>query len=682
MTRSRCGAGWVVALVLLPGALVAQRPASLSGRVVDAATGAPLAGVELAAVDRLAQTGPEGSFRWTAVPPGRLTLVARRIGYRPDTVAVEIIPGLDRTLVLSLSPVAIAVAPITIAGLPAGTAEISGTELRARGGDLATALDGWAGISVRRSSTASAAPQVRGSAPEEVLVRLDGIPLNDPLTGRADLSRVPVADVAQVALRAGAQTPRTGGRALAGVIDISTRPHQDAAVTTGGGSFGAWELRGSGEVLGIGLSAGISRLPDDFPAFDRTGAPATRFNAGGTTWEGILRTGGEGDRIGATLRWAGADRGLPGNVTNPSSTGRSRDHSIVATVRGEGPLSWAVTGEEVRTRSWDPSAPPRGTGYDNTSGSTGAAAQLSYRYPLAVGALAGTVTGGLDGRYDAFSGNIVAPGAEFGRVGAHLGGDLAVGAWSFSPVVRLDGWSAHRGGLVTGRLDAEWRRGGTSVMMGIGSGVTPPVPFDLLFRQGVGVALNPDLRPERVRWEVSAGVRHEGRWAGVPGSVTLNGYLGRVDDLVVWAAGPNFIWSPRNVDVRRGGGELELELHPSPDWSLDGGVALSIVNYADPPYYPVAYRPRDTERLALHWTPGAWRFDLGWHRLGARPQFNDGNWNLAPIGLLDAGIERAIGRALLLRLDGRDLTDRRPEYVAGMPLPGRSFFLTLTWRVS
>ena len=673
--------GWSTVAALLPAIVAAQQPAPLSGRVVDAVTGAPLPDAEVSTIGLFLRTGSGGEFRWAAITPGRVTLVARRIGYRPDTVAVEVIPGLERDLVLALSPVAIAVAPITVTDLPAGAVVITGDALRARGADLATALDGWAGVSVRRTSQASAAPQVRGSAPEEVLVRLDGITLNDPLTGRADLSRVPVDGVAQVVLLPGAQTTRTGGRAIAGVIDITSRPQRSTELTSGGGSFGAWELRGSGAPLGIDVTGGMRRLADDYPSFDRSGAPATRVNAGGESWDGTLRAGGEEGRVGATLRWAGADRGLPGNVTNPSTTGRSQDHSVTAAIRQDGAFSWSVTGEQVETRSWDPAGPPRGTNYDNTTQSLGGGAQVALRRSLNVGVFSGSVNAGADGRYDAFRGNVVGPGAEFGRGGGHLGADLAAGEWSISPVIRLDSWSGRQSALVTGRLDAEWRRGETAVTLGAGNGVTPPVPFDLLFRDGVGVALNPGLRPERVTWELTADLRQGGRWLGMRGNLSLRGYVGRVDDLVIWAAGPNFIWSPQNVDVRRRGGEVELELQPDADWTMSGGVALSFINFADAPYYPVAYRPRDTERASVQWTPGPWHFDLGWQRLGARPQFNDGNWSLPPIGLVDAGVEHPVGRGFLLRLDGRDLTDRRPEYVAGMPLPGRTFFLTLTWRV-
>ena len=71
----------------------------------------------------------------------------------------------------------------------------------------------------------TARPRLRCAAagPDEVLVLVDGFPINDPLTGRADLSRISSREVAAVTLVPGAQTVRAGSRAVAGVILVETR---------------------------------------------------------------------------------------------------------------------------------------------------------------------------------------------------------------------------------------------------------------------------------------------------------------------------------------------------------------------------------------------------------------------------------------------------------------------------
>lgn len=83
--------GWYVPLVLaaLAGTARAQER-TLSGTVTDSATGAPLAGVQVAVRGGLqsAQTRDNGSFVLTRVPDQDVTLVFRLIGYRGREVPV------------------------------------------------------------------------------------------------------------------------------------------------------------------------------------------------------------------------------------------------------------------------------------------------------------------------------------------------------------------------------------------------------------------------------------------------------------------------------------------------------------------------------------------------------------------------------------------------------------------
>ena len=64
---------------------------------------------------------------------------------RPGVEAVDVVPGLDRTLtVVAHRPLAVRLDSITVAAAP-GAIAIAGAELERRGGDLARALDGWEG---------------------------------------------------------------------------------------------------------------------------------------------------------------------------------------------------------------------------------------------------------------------------------------------------------------------------------------------------------------------------------------------------------------------------------------------------------------------------------------------------------------------------------------------------------
>jgi outer membrane cobalamin receptor len=79
------------------------------------------------------------------------------------------------------------------------------------------------------------------------------------------------------------------------------------------------------------------------------------------------------------------------------------------------------------------------------------------------------------------------------------------------------------------------------------------------------------------------------------------------------------------------------------------------------------------------WSAGVWTADLRWHLIGRRYPNSAGTNPHPAFSLLDLGLERRIIRALAIRGDLHDVTDTRPEFIAGYPTPGRSFTLTLNF---
>ena len=87
-----------------------------------------------------------------------------------------------------------------------------------------------------------------------MLVLVDGVPINSQITGEADLSRVSLEAVERVVVRTGAQSARYGGRALAGVVEITTRrASRESSVLV---RDGAWGERQIAATMGDGRSVG------------------------------------------------------------------------------------------------------------------------------------------------------------------------------------------------------------------------------------------------------------------------------------------------------------------------------------------------------------------------------------------------------------------------------------------
>jgi len=155
------------------------------------------------------------------------------------------------------------------------------------GGDLATALDSEPGLTVTRLgglgmfSTLS----IRGSTPEQVLVALDGIPLNPADGAPVDLSTLPVGPLDAVDIHRGRTPWSLGVTGLGGALVLHTRS-PDALLADAELALGAFEttaLRtfvGAPVALGHGDTLTLSLALDSLHS-----ASDYRFqNDNGTAW--------------------------------------------------------------------------------------------------------------------------------------------------------------------------------------------------------------------------------------------------------------------------------------------------------------------------------------------------------------------------------------------------------------
>ncbi|MCC7262568.1 MAG: TonB-dependent receptor plug domain-containing protein [Candidatus Latescibacteria bacterium] len=104
------------------------------------------------------------------------------------------------------------------------TTQLAGEQLRARGAaDLAAALAGVPGLQLGLHTKGYTRVLVRGFEQDRVAVLMDGIPLGDVYSADLDLARVPLLNLARVAVRRGAASALYGTSGAAGVINAITR---------------------------------------------------------------------------------------------------------------------------------------------------------------------------------------------------------------------------------------------------------------------------------------------------------------------------------------------------------------------------------------------------------------------------------------------------------------------------
>jgi vitamin B12 transporter len=712
-------------LAAAAGRVAAQFPPEIRGRVFAQGTGAAVAGaeVEVLGSPAHAMSDEAGRFVLRGADPGVVELRVRAIGFRPAQRAVRAENGEVVTVDVPLVPVAVRLAAVEVrAGrdrVPAGATVIERSTIAASGArDVGELLQGEAGVVVTRRGGPGAPAElsIRGSASSEVLVLVDGVPVNDPLTGAADLSTISPTTVERVTVLRGAQSARYGPRALGGVVAIELRhPVQhELEVRAGSGAWGEQTMAGSlgaraaaGAATLTGLVTGEWRAADgDFraavPAV-RGGGDAPRENADARSGS-LLASGGierGGDALHLRVELTDAARGMPGPIVQPTLHARQAEQRLgaVVTARSERG-AWGVQAhlalQRERVRFSD-ALPPLGAAYDDTVRAHGAiaSADVSRRFAQ------GDVTAGVELRrlaVDATALDTTAPGTQ------RLAGGWLIGRWArtvtalgdrdamleLTAAGRVDGSSLLRGATVSPRASAALTRhvGGTGALtarVSWGDAFSPPTLADQFFHEGVRSRANPSLRPERVRNEIEGTIALDRVRAGaVELSTSLAVYRADVDGMILWFPDFRFVWSPENVDVARRGWEATARLSAAPlHATLGATIGATDVTYDEPSLSgQVAYRPRVTASVDGDITLAGTRLGATVRHVGSRRTVPGSGLNaLAPFTTTDARATHelaAAGWRLAASLLVDDVFDERPAMLVDYPAPGRTWRLLFT----
>ncbi len=688
-----------------PGSAWAQWPPELRGEVRDGVTGAPVAEawVEIRGLRLGAETDGSGSFRITGLVPGRYELRVGRMGYLDATALVSARNGHVSTLTIRLDP-----APLLLPGVGVAVAStraeafiIERADLPPGARTLGDVLAQAPGVVVtRRGPAGGETVSIRGGAADAVLVLVDGAPLNDPISGEADLSSVPATSVESVVVLRGGRSAALGPRAEAGAILVRTRPPSEGVSgSTRAGSLGL--VGGAGEaglgvggaVVGIGLD--LERLDGGFSFKGTSGEEGVLERGNADVARAAVRATGEsafwgGDLI-ARLSLEDVERGLPGRSYAPSPQARQ-------SVRlGRGSLYWrreqssslsqaTLFTSLQRTRFRDPS-PPLGLAYDDTARVLAVGGRLEGRR-LRPGSPVESVGGGIDIQHQRIATTVLAKDAPRSRT------DLGVFADAVTRLPLRDLRLAVAGRLNRDPVSGSWWHSHDltlTVPVRLGalhlsqrSSFSPPSLADQFFQEGVGVAPNPDLGPERVpsEWEVGLSLGGDlGTWTALAGA---NVYRGDVHGMIIWAPDFRFVWSPRNVDVRRWGVELWGHTASSrAGVSIGGSYAFSSVLYDWPgsrDSVQVAYRPRHVADLSLRWMGSGWDLEGGGRYIGVRYPVPAPINALPGFWTLDLYVARQIRMGSLVvtpSLHVDRLLDNTDSMIHGFPEPGRTFLFEL-----
>ena len=648
-------------------------------------------------------TAAQGQARGTEAHDGTVTLRLRRgatytlvvgaPGHRERAIELSAERSGALRVVLSIDPYELPAIEATTPGGAVGAAVRAVHQVRFDDQSLTYSTVGeWLadvpGVSVRRRGPGGQqVVSVRGSRPEAVLVLLDGVPLNDPLTGRADLSGIPTSTLESGTLVRGAASQRFGSGAAAGALLLTSRMGSGTGI--GGGvrmeSYGSRGVDVRADVSDggrrLGLTVAATRAENDFSYRNPVlpGSPIeTRSNADISTVNVAFH--GASGPVHASVRADRAERGVPGRIgTSLFETARADDRSWTVAA-GVDETSWRASvsygSHRLGYRASSSTAETAQTVGDfRLAGDV----QLDPGIPVTLGArlshetVAGAAIEGRPARTVVGGYAALALSMQGIRVDPAVSLDVARGVYAFSPDLTVT-WLA-------GAATRIWTR--------VGQGFRLPTFGDLYFASQYRVRPNANLEPERITLDAELGGSTSVSTGALRVEASGAAWLRHTEDPIVWLASSVAVWSPQNLGQLRSSG-LEVELGvmaPRPrgvGWRVQvaGTLQRSRVGFGQN-RNPLPYEPSAAGRLTLEtwWGPSGARLDVrytGPRTTSVAATRSIGGYTTFDVSASHSLKARHMRLGLIARIE--NVLDQRYELIELYPEAGRRFVLRLEAR--
>lgn len=735
--------GFFVALAAA-GVVEAQ---SVRGLILDNDSGAPIAGALIQArAGDLSEPSPNqtqsdsaGAFALD-LNSGSWRLQARCIGYRSIERLITVNSGITESVVLLLEPHPLLLDEMVVRlrrpsdegeARTAGFVEvIEVADGASSGADLPGVLDGALGLQVRRYGGlgSSASVSVRGSTSEQVLVYLDGVPLNQASGGGVDLGYLPLAGVEEIEVYRGAVPIRFGGNSIGGVVHMRTAAPEKRQLRlyVNGGSFatriaGGSISDGAGTWKFTGL-ADYRAADNDFRFLDDNGTEynleddewVRRANSDFTSFRGMAKAwrpiGSRQFRLQNVTDIS--HHGIPGIGNFQSKNARYDTWRNLTELQlsGNGPegnSAYRLTGyHAVEAGEYEDPLAEVGVGvvHDrNTTRSFGLKVEGHTVLPKQI-LLTGFsavrretfATDDLLGTDDPFEGSrrhaaslateveIPARGDRLLlNIGAHvdlLSNRLTTTDEDLTSDGRIDDsmrlWGYHAGGRwqLAERL---------SLRANAGLYQRPPSFFELFGDRG-GTIGNGNLVSEE-GWNWDSGLIYQGSQAVRTGVVFAEAvwYQNRVDNMIRFVQNSQFVSQPHNFGgARLSGVETRTRLRLRSRVDVNGNYTYQRPENRSPFAYERGNDLPNAPRHAVIARVVA-RPARGWHahyEIGHDSRHFLDRANLQPVPartLHGVGVRYEMQAGISLSFEARNVTDNQTADLWGFPLPGRSFFASV-----
>lgn len=583
---------------------------------------------------------------------------------------------------------------------------IDGADLRAQGvTTLLESLTFLPGLAVARAGEAAGTGGVylRGGKPEHLLVLVDGIAVNDPISpgGSFDWSTISADAIERIEIVRGPQSTLYGSDAIAGVVNIITRvPAAEFSpwLDIESGSYRTVNVTAgfSGSVSGTGVNVDISRRQLGGISTAAEGDGDDEIDAW-SMWSGALRIDRElsAGRLSATVRGSRSDFdiddwGGPGG-DDPNATSWKKDLTGAITLRGQLKDGWEhqvlIGGSRVHRGLLDRQNPGSDDDVKAAGDYLGVTQSAEWHHTLTTGGqriAAGITLERQRGRsryesvssWGTYTNNV--PEASQSSAALYVQDQFMVAGVALTIGGRIDSYTDY-GVQPTGRLAASTGVGSARLRFSVGTGFRAPSMYQ---------RFSPDYGNSELEAEASTG------WdAGleVPlmkrGSVKITRYEQEIGNLIDFVTDEvTWVSSYRNRgSVRLAGWEGEARLALTGSAGLD--ASATIMEAVDERTgEDLVRRPDMSLSAGVMYRPASdLSASLRFRRIGTRKDRDLSTppypiIDLDPVLLLDGEVSWQLNDALMLRLRMRNLTDASPVWVWGYGSMGRAIYLGIVLR--
>ena len=563
-------------------------------------------------------------------------------------------------------------------------------------------LSGAVGVTIKdfgglgKLSTVS----IRGSSANQVMVLLDGIPINTASDSGVDLSSLSLENIESVEILRGADSAVYGSGAIGGVVNLVSRKDRKPGWTIDGsttyGSFGTmnvsvgtWAQRDPGRLR---VSARYQRTDGDFTFLNDNGTAFnpdddyddTRLNNSLESFDGSIWFRTEPFRdamLSGSLEGFVADKGIPGLTTFPSEHATQSDRRLTGHARLEQNLSsddfkrlhLEVQGKYVGMDFSDPEGEQTGVPLETSQRTRSIGVGTGYDFDHRFG------TGGFAVSYNreqladrVFDDPLRESAAVSGR---HDLGMFDDSLW-MTTLLRFDSISdadSHWSPKIGVRLFLTNR---FSIKTNTGYGFRAP-SFNELYLEAGYITGNPDLLPEEA-------VSYDAGFAYESPRCRIEAAWFRIDsdDLIQYQLVSGFRYKPFNIGRAQSEGiELDGSVNLGPGLTLSGSWTWDrAVDRSDEPNVDgkqIPGRPEHDLFGKIAWNHHAVGLWAELHYLSGNFVTRANTKELDGRMTGNAGASWEVTKSVQAGLEVKNLNDDHVVDVRGFPLPPRSWFATL-----